>query len=259
MRGLIAIALSLMLLLAASCSRAGDERAQKGNTGGDTNAGEINAETNADSNTAPPQQTTCDRCELLVPPGHFHEPPIGTGRGSFYLDIPARQYRLNTAQTPTDGYFVNTPSGSSPPNFQYIEKIAVLTEIGDSRGQVGSGSVIFETFDFTSEDDIRLYLWLSPYTNQGWPNNPIPEDALPDVIIDGSSGGSFKTKTPLEQRPAETGKKHRGLRYFGNERNKAVRKWAVVDRAGNVITRNGRQLTASGDDLYQIYVDMHSP
>ncbi|NNE65753.1 MAG: hypothetical protein HKN33_04230 [Pyrinomonadaceae bacterium] len=106
--------------------------------------------------------------------GDWHEPPIGTGRHSFYMDShPA--LRVRPAGTVSEGtykdWFRYELRGSRS-NLKFIEYIAVLTEWGSN----GKGKVTFEKFQFKKTDNAELLIWLGP--KGGGP----PTEDSPDLV-----------------------------------------------------------------------------
>ncbi|NNE98072.1 MAG: hypothetical protein HKN25_03525 [Pyrinomonadaceae bacterium] len=237
MQSFIAITIIMVSLLMTSCPPSSVEKPIK-----------EDQKATAENGAKTPE--ICKTCGLIMPTVDNHEPPIGSGRGSFYLEIPfsavePQRYDLEPSNIASGGYF-NNKIERDELAFSHIKSVAVMTEVAN-RDSPRHGSILFEVFEFTPAEKVRVKLWLG--VNGVVPPPPVPAD----VIIDGDGGGSIKTKTPLNTPGVLIGKVHRTKRYVGANPNQSIVKWQTVktvDGSEQVINE------ASGDDMYYMYFDM---
>jgi hypothetical protein len=179
------------------------------------------------------------RCDLIVDDAADHEPPIGVGGGSFFFDVPHMSLHLPEIPTDLGTYqrydFLN--NANRPKNYTAIERVAIMTE-DDSRGHIS-----FVIHSFEEAQQVKLRLWLN--------NRKAVPTGQPDIIIDGTNGGSISTKQHLTTRQDLPAKAMRGKRHIHPGSDFCVVKWQIVDRGGVQLG------TAEKDDLYYFYVSFH--
>lgn len=194
-------------------------------------------------------------CKLLLDVGDKHEPPIGFGEGSSFIDLP-NELKLSSKTNEGDGYNTYHFTRDSGEDYTNIGKITVLTEGGRENPESRlRGGVSFCTYEFAAPNDIKLRLWLS-YVKQP----PFDED--PDVIINGSAGGWIKTKEELGG-ALSSEKKKRTFRHRypdpaftpipGFRHCFCVVKWDVWD-GNSPVKFDGSSLGGAKDDFYYFYI-----
>ncbi len=202
-------------------------------------------------------------CGLTVG-GDNHEPPIGFGGGSFFIDVPNQITIDLAAGEPVGGYkiykFLAT-DGEHHHNYTALRNIGVMTELGSS------GSIAFDNFRADEPDKARLRMWLSNTKSD-------PGARVPDVIVDGSGDGSGGAGTGyIKYLDSLTGltmtnlsKAKRKKRYLGPTSTSVV-KWDVVmpdpsdpqnpAKGIDILISAGKPCRFSTDDLYYLYTSFY--
>ena len=176
---------------------------------------------------------------------HDHEPPIGVGRGSCFLDL-GYNYDFRT-ETPklVNGYYEYELDRQY--EGEYIDKIAILIEEGDTDGKVS-----FCTFEFADTHNATLRLW------QGRTRDSTL--TTPQTIINGAGGGTIKSKSLLNAKYT-IDKTARDKRCgYSNPALKVV-KWQIDNGDPNSIIKDpdGNELAGYKDDMYYFWVSLYHP
>ena len=180
-------------------------------------------------------------CSLSDGGGEDHEPPIGTGVGSFFFDIP-KVIALEENPTSSGGYFNYTIKKVTNVRQPYraISSVQVITEEKGSRGRI-----ITDIYKMNESQHAKLGIWLA----EEFTATPTGQ---PNIIIDGDSGGAVRTDKKFTfKNIKKTLKNKRAIHSTGDLR---PIKWEIVDERGNIITDGTNPFTAEGDDSYYFYI-----
>jgi hypothetical protein len=189
-------------------------------------------------------------CSIAIN-GDNHEPPIGFGGGSFFVDIP-NEFMLSADAGVSGNHVYNIlgTSGSGHKDFTAIRNIGVLTEVSSD------GSITFDNYKVEEDDGVLLQLWLST-------DKTDPGSRAADVIVNGGSGssGSITSKDALTLVTPDLSKSRRKKRHKHADPLISVVKWALVrpdpQNPQNLIPvyiTAGKECSFSSDDLYYIFV-----
>lgn len=168
-----------------------------------------------------------------------HEPPIGTGGGRVFVDIPQGV----TLVDPQPGHgpyiyrFVND-SGSEDIHYTGISALLTLTEND-------SGYVDVVTYSTSAADGAKLCIWFSE-------NNTDPDFTLEVFGSERQLTIAYKLDPPIPN-PTKT---HRPYRRICSNPKAEIKKWKLVGADGATLQDpiSGAMLEDFGDDEYHFYI-----
>lgn len=201
------------------------------NTNSNASTDKINSSTNAEEIATESHKKQKDSLQCAEDKNAFiHEPPIGTGKGSFYLDLPV-PFMAVRRNDPSAGMFKYVLGSTH--RYTHIDCIAILTE---------GVSPKFDVYRYEVGDAVTLKLGLAVR-----PNDTPAANKTVDIGCDGNQECWVIVRQPFAQsdlnRPS---KNHRKNRYSNNSAFSVV-EWQIT---GN----GGINVGESGDDMYQIYI-----
>lgn len=180
-------------------------------------------------------------CGTFPSGGDFHEPPIGTGGGSLFVDIPK-------------GFSLGTPSGAKPPF------IHTFTKTGGSKYNyisVGALLVITEL----KNGRIKHIEYFLPKTEHAELHLGFVSGTDSDLVLKASGNKMILELTKeMETSPISTPKPQRPKRRFCKDKGIQIKKWALINgTTGNIIKdpQSGAELTDEGHDSFHFYTAFH--
>lgn len=184
------------------------------------------------------------RCREFPRTQDFHEPPIGTGGGSLFVDVPSDTVLDDPSRGNAPLVYTFRDTGGNGHTYGSIGAVLVVTE-------KDNGKVESVQYFIPPEKNARLQLWFSGGGSE--PGFIMAEEGGTRKITINNQQNRLNTRSTNPNRP------NRPLRVLCQNSGVHIERWALVDEAGNPIQdpTSGANLEDAGDDMYYFYVSFH--
>ncbi|MFV0387475.1 MAG: hypothetical protein ACK5NT_01875 [Pyrinomonadaceae bacterium] len=175
---------------------------------------------------------------------HDHDPPIGFGRGSAFVEF-ADHVNFKRENPPyTHGRFEYTITPDPTTTENYIGGVAILTEEDNSRGTVEFRRATFPA----GLKNAVVNLWVTSARNDS-------KDETPDIVVTGGKEIVISCTKPLSK-ANKPWKGARGKRFDFGKALGSISHWEVTDGTNILKDANGN-LKGDNDDMYWLWLTIN--